>query len=214
MLPRLLIPSSFGLPPVVNCRGTRPSQAARSRPWSKAFRLTDGGDERRRDDRAEAGDRRQPTGVFVLLRPADELGVEGRDPSIELRPLRAGVVDEQDHAWAQARSALLVHQDVQELLELPLALRRDHSALQQDGAQLIDQSRPLTDQTVPRPMKRLHVELVLALQFDKAHRRARRRLRDPLGVAIVVLLRLDVGSDIFRRHQPHVVAVAAKTRPR
>jgi hypothetical protein len=37
-------------------------------------------------------------------------------------------------------------------------------------------------------MKRLHVELVLALQFDKAHRRPGRRLRDPLGVAIVVLL--------------------------
>src|ERR1700722_9756376 len=59
-------------------------------------------------------------------------------------------------------------------------------------------------------MKRLHVELVLALQFDKAHRWSRRRLRDPLGVAIVVLLRLDVGSNIFRRHQPDVVAVAGE----
>ena len=53
-------------------------------------------------------------------------------------------------------------------------------------------------------MKRLHIELVLALQFDKAHRWSRRRLRDPLGVAIVVLLRLDVGSNIFRGHQPDV----------
>ena len=59
-------------------------------------------------------------------------------------------------------------------------------------------------------MKRLHIELVLALQFDKAHRRPRRRLRDPLGVAIVVLLRLDVGPDIFGRHQPHVVAVSGE----
>ena len=57
-------------------------------------------------------------------------------------------------------------------------------------------------------MQRLHVELVLALQFDKAHRRPRRRFRDPLGVAIVVLLRLDVGPDIFGRHQPDVVAVS------
>src|ERR1700691_2045262 len=63
---------------------------------------------------------------------------------------------------------------------------------------------------VSRSMKRLHVELVLALQFDKAHRWSRRRLRDPLGVAIVVLLRLDVGSNIFRRHQPDVVAVAGE----
>jgi hypothetical protein len=124
--------------------------------------------------------------------------------------LRASVFDEQDHAWAQARSAALVHQHAQELLELPLALRRDQPSLQQNGAQLIDQSRPLTDQTVPRPMKGLHIELVLALQFDKAHRWSRRRLRDPLGVAIVVLLRLDIGPDIFRRHQPDVVAVAGE----
>src|SRR5208283_5687500 len=109
----------------------------------KAFRAADGGDERRRDDRAEAGDRRQPPGVVVLLRPSNELGVESRDPAIEFGPLRASVGDEQDHAWAQPFSALLVHEDGQELLELPLALRRDHSALQQDGAQLIDQSRSL-----------------------------------------------------------------------
>jgi hypothetical protein len=79
---------------------------------------------------------------------------------------------------------LLVHQHVQKLLELPLALRRDHSAFKHDTAQLVDQSPPLTDQTVSRSMKRLHVELVLALQFDRAHRSSRRRLRDPLGVAM------------------------------
>jgi hypothetical protein len=50
--------------------------------------------------------------------------------------------------------------------------------LQQDGAQLIDQSRPLADQPISRSMKRLHIELVLALQFDKPHRRPRRRFRD------------------------------------
>ena len=59
-------------------------------------------------------------------------------------------------------------------------------------------------------MKRLHIELVLALQFDEPHRRPRRRFRDPLGVAIVVLLRLDIGPDIFGRHQPQVVVVSGK----
>ena len=34
-------------------------------------------------------------------------------------------------------------------------------------------------------MQGLHVELILALQFDKAHRRSRRRFCDPFGVAIV-----------------------------
>ena len=50
-------------------------------------------------------------------------------------------------------------------------------------------------------MHRLHVELVLALQFNEPHRRARRRLGNPFGVAIVVLLSPDVRPDIFGRHQ-------------
>ena len=54
------------------------------------------------------------------------------------------------------------------------------------------------------------VELVLALQVDKAHRRSRRRFREPLRVAIVVLLRLDIRPDMFRRHEPHVVAAGVE----
>jgi hypothetical protein len=104
----------------------------------ETFRSTNGGDNGRSDDRANPGDRGQPASLFVLLRPADEFSIEGCDPSIGLRPLRAGVLDEQDRAWAQARSALLVHQHVQELFELPLALRRDQPSLQQNAAQLID----------------------------------------------------------------------------
>ena len=44
----------------------------------------------------------------------------------------------------------------------------------------------------------------------KSHRRPRRASAIPLGVAIVVLLRLDVGPDIFRRHQPNIVAVSGE----
>jgi hypothetical protein len=40
---------------------------------------------------------------------------------------------------------LFVHQVVEELLQLPLALRGDDSALQQDRAQLVDQIGPFTD---------------------------------------------------------------------
>jgi Helix-turn-helix domain len=36
-LPRLLMPSRRGLPPVVACRGTNPSHAARSRPRAKVW---------------------------------------------------------------------------------------------------------------------------------------------------------------------------------
>ena len=37
LLPRFVIPRSFGLPPVVACLGTNPSQAAKSRPRRKAL---------------------------------------------------------------------------------------------------------------------------------------------------------------------------------
>jgi hypothetical protein len=36
LLPRFVMPSSLGLPPVVAWRGTRPNQAAKSRPRAKA----------------------------------------------------------------------------------------------------------------------------------------------------------------------------------
>src|SRR5438309_10948593 len=39
MLPRLLMPYSFAWPPVECCRGTRPSQAANSRPLLNAAPL-------------------------------------------------------------------------------------------------------------------------------------------------------------------------------
>jgi hypothetical protein len=103
---------------------------------------------------------RKPGATGERLRspsPSGRIQYRKQDPSIEFRPLRASVFDEQDRAWAQACSALLVLQHAQELLELPLALRRDHSAFKQDSAQLVDQSRPHTDQTVSRSMKRLHV---------------------------------------------------------
>jgi hypothetical protein len=98
----------------------------------------------------------------------------------------------------------------QEALELPLALRRDMPTLQQGGAELIDQSRPLADQPISRPMERLNVELILTFHVDEPHRRTGGRFGDPFSVAIVVLLRLGIGSDIFWRHQRYVVAMSGE----
>src|SRR6202011_1048778 len=54
----------------------------------------------------------------------------------------------------------------------------------------------------------LHVELLLAFQLDKPHGWARRGFGDPLSIAVVVLLRLDIGPHIFGRHQPDVMSVS------
>ena len=59
-------------------------------------------------------------------------------------------------------------------------------------------------------MQALHVELLVALEIDEAHRRAGGRFRDRLGVPIVILLSLHVRANILWRHQPHIVTLLAK----
>ena len=54
-------------------------------------------------------------------------------------------------------------------------------------------------------MQALHVELFLALQFNKPHCRPGRGLRNRLGVPVVIPLRLNVTAHILRRHQAHFV---------
>ena len=56
-------------------------------PALEALSLAGGGDKGGCDDRADAWDCHQPASLFVLLHPADELGIEGCDPSIDLGPL-------------------------------------------------------------------------------------------------------------------------------
>ena len=62
------------------------------------------------------------------------------------------------------------------------------------GPHLVDQRRPLSQQSLACPMQYLHVELSLYLEGHEAHRRPRRSFRDRLGISVVVLLRLDVGT--------------------
>jgi hypothetical protein len=51
-------------------------------------------------------------------------------------------------------------------------------ALQQDCAQLVDQTGSVCDQTLTRAMQRLHFELLLAFQLDKLHGWARHGFGD------------------------------------
>ena len=76
LLPRLVMPTNRGLPPVVIWRGTKPSQAARSRPARKDLGVADGGHQRGRVQHADAGDRGEPPRIGVVSRPRGELVVE------------------------------------------------------------------------------------------------------------------------------------------
>ena len=96
-----------------------------------------------------------------------------------------------------------------------LAPSDDDPALQQERARPVDRGRSFADKPVRGCVLSSHVELVLGSQLDKAHGRTRRGLGDALGVAIIVLSRLDVGPNIFQRHQPDIASlIFAKRRPR
>src|SRR5207247_2199176 len=80
-------------------------------------------------------------------------------------------------------------------------------ALQQKGADLIDDAGALADQSLAHAMERLQVKLIRSLRRHELHRGALYRLGDRLCVAEVVLLSLRIGSNVLRRHQPGVVAM-------
>ena len=88
LLPRLVMPSRRGLPPVVACRGTSPSHAARLRPRAKVSASPTAA--------TSAVALRAPIpGMLVSRRAASfcfaslgELGVERRDPLVERLPPR------------------------------------------------------------------------------------------------------------------------------
>jgi len=68
-----------------------------------------------------------------------------------------------------------------------------NSTLQQERADLIDDTGALTDQSLAHPMQRLKVELLGGLGGDELHGRALHRLGDRLGIAIVVLFTFGQG---------------------
>jgi hypothetical protein len=80
------------------------------------------------------------------------------------------------------------------------------AALQQEGADLIDDAGALADQSLAHTMERLQVELVGGLGCDELHGRTLHRLGDCFRIAKVILLPLRIRPNILRRHQPSVVS--------
>ncbi len=81
--------------------GTRPSQAARSRP-AEGLAGADRGDERGRVESAEAGDGSETARGLVFTSSRHELGRERRDAMVQLTPFEAHVLDQETGAGAQS----------------------------------------------------------------------------------------------------------------
>ena len=104
--------------------------------------------------------------------------------------------------------------DRQQLLD-PFAPLRSHNAeLSHMRSQGIDQLGPLPHQKIARSM--LHQLALLLGRFSpyKTHRRPPHRFADRRGIGSIVLVALDVGLHILRRHQPYLMAKLRElTRP-
>ena len=81
-------------------------------------------------------------GGVIGARPHGQLIIECADPLVEIPPLRAHVLDQPPHP--RAESIAFLRQDLwQQPLELAPSLRCGDAALQQQGADLVDQGGPL-----------------------------------------------------------------------
>lgn len=98
-------------------------------------------------------------------------------------------------------------------LQLRRLLRKDHAALKQKGAYLVDDCGAPRDEPVTNPMHRLEVELVIGLNRDEAHVLALDCLRDSFRIDEVVLVGLHKRLHELRRNQPHIVPLLLQDSP-
>jgi len=212
VLPRLEIPISCGLPPVVCCRGTSPSYAPRSLALAKLLASPTAA------IRAVALSTSTP-GMDLSRRAAASLRTNPMNPlsraSIlaSVRAIRhavrpragAGVVTMSypgRPAWHRCRVPAC---------DVP---PEKSSRAPAGSTAVVDQAPALGHQARSDAVKRLSVQLLLSSQFDEAHRRTLGSLGDSLSVTIIVLLRFDMRAHVLRRHQPDLVPVCGKPTPR
>ena len=205
---RLLMPNSFALPPVEYCRGTMPSQAANSRPLRNAAPLPIAatmavavtgpmpGIANPRAARIGRGDPLQfVVELFNLLLDCLPLTRQRIDQvTHQRREIRFGVLENVCHRGLQLRRLLL----------------EDQPTFQQKSSDLVDHGRSACDQSVPNPVNRLQVQLVIGLDRNEAHVLAVDSLGDRLRIDKVVLVRLHERLHKLRRNQPNVVPLLAQ----
>jgi hypothetical protein len=124
---------------------------------------------------------------------------------IQPAPVSRQILDDAQHARREhigARRKDARQLGPQETQPLP---HRD-SALQHEGADLIDDAGTLTDQSIADAVQRLQVELIGGLGRDELHGRALDSLGDGFRISEVILLSLRIGAHVFRGHQSGVVA--------
>src|SRR5438094_7234228 len=90
-------------------------------------------------------------------------------------------------------------------------MKRKHNAvLGEQAANLLSQLRAGTDHPALYPVQSLQVLLLDGFTRHETHARTAYRFADRLGVVGIVLLRLQLGLDKPRSHQPKLVPAGSE----
>src|SRR6516162_3292977 len=208
-LPRLDIPPRRCLPPVEFCRGTRPSQAANSRPLRKPPGSTTVAAMAVAMIGPMPGTlaRRWLTGL--LLCQAMSCFSIAATAASSCSICAASTCSDLARQIRQPR-VVLIADNGNQLADVAQALRRDHAELGQMPAQSVHQTCALAHQPLPATVQQHGSLLVSRLDRHKAHRRALDRLANRFRIGGIVLIALDVRLHVLRRHQSHLVAKRAQ----
>ena len=93
--------------------------------------------------------------------------------------------------------------NIKQLFNALTSDRRDNAKRGKMGADRINHRGLLPNEQVPRAMKHQAALLLRRLALDKPHSGSGDGLADRLSVGGIVLLPLDGGLDLGRRHQAH-----------
>ncbi len=116
-------------------------------------------------------------GGLIVASKFDELPIQCFDAPVEIAPFLPHLGN-QSPDLAVRHEVRIGELHVHDMLELAATLRYGRSAFEKNGAQLIGQVRARTNQPRANPVQRLDVKLLLRLQLNKAHCRARSGLGD------------------------------------
>lgn len=160
-------------PRLTACRClTRHEPGRHVAPFCKGAGVAGRRDQRRRVDRPNAWNAREPAHPRVGARDLDKLGIEGLD---EAFPLVKKVLYE--GADPRTESGGVTAEERAHVVLKPAPSWRDNdAALEQQSPQLVDKRGSLADEPFAGAVQGLKVGLCLALYGHKAHGRSHRRL--------------------------------------
>src|SRR6516165_3288809 len=209
LLPRLEMRPRIDRPPVLYCRGTSPSQAAKSRPRSNASPLPIAATMAVEISGPDPGNTHQLPALS--LRPAEDFNLagDGFDTLVQAAPVFIEIADQLGRAGRDLFLSVIEYRE-ERLAERSRADPDSNALLDQKGADLVDRRCSPRDQSRPHPMASLQVQLILALLLDEPQVRTQRRFGDRLGIVVIVLLPLHERLDVDRRDDPRLVPQRAQ----